>query len=70
MLRMRSERGRLGLTQGELAKKAGVSKAAISNIETGHLIPWPKQAERIAAALGWEGETSALFEEVKVEERS
>lgn len=44
-------RKNLGLTQGELGKKVGVSEAAIRSYETGKRKPKEKHLEKIAKAL-------------------
>lgn len=54
---MREARGRLGLTQFDLARKVGCSESQIAKIETGRANPddWLKEA--IARELGiatWE----------------
>lgn len=45
-------RTRLGWSQGELARRSGLSRAGISAIETGRLIPSTAAALALAAALG------------------
>lgn len=51
-MRVRHARELLGLTQVQLAKKAGVSQAAISELETGeNRSPWGTNLVRIAEAL-------------------
>ena len=43
---MRMARGRLGLTQFDLARRVGVSESQVGKIETGRAIPedWLKEA--------------------------
>ena len=53
-----------GLSQRELARKAGVSASYICNAETRGFKLYPRQAERLAAALDWEGDPSDLTKEV------
>lgn len=50
---MGARRRAVGLTQDELAEKAGVSQALVSGIETG-IRKWPSREirQRLAAALG------------------
>ncbi|MFC4062275.1 helix-turn-helix domain-containing protein [Planomonospora corallina] len=54
-----------GLTGKELALRVGVSQPAISQIETGKLLPVPETVERLVAALGLDaagrGELDALL---------
>src|ERR1700678_1152054 len=45
-------RTRLGWSQGELARRSGLSRAGISAIETGRLIPSTAAALALGAALG------------------
>lgn len=40
-----------GLTQAQLAEKAGIDRALITRYETGKALPRPKTIERLAAAL-------------------
>ncbi len=42
------------INQGELAEKAGTTRAAISQIETGKRQPYPSTIRRLADALGVE----------------
>ena len=54
---MRSARGRLGLTQFDLARRVGVSESQIGKIETGRAIPEDWLKELIAQELNirtWE----------------
>ena len=57
------ERVRLmkGLTQQELAHKAGCSQPAVSNAERGYL-KTEKLLERMADALGWHADPKMLQE--------
>lgn len=45
---------RKGMSQTELASKAGITSGYVSQIEHGHYSPSPKAAHRIARALGVE----------------
>jgi molybdate-binding protein/DNA-binding XRE family transcriptional regulator len=49
---VRSNRTRLGWSQEELAGRSGVSRAGISAIETGRLVPSTSAALALAAAMG------------------
>jgi molybdate-binding protein/DNA-binding XRE family transcriptional regulator len=49
---VRASRIRLGWSQEELASRAGVSRAGISAIETGRLVPSTAAALALAAAMG------------------
>lgn len=57
-------------SQRELGKRAGVNASYICNAERRGMELYPSQAKRLADALGWRGEPSELFEEVKVDEPS
>jgi transcriptional regulator with XRE-family HTH domain len=48
---MRRYRMLAGLTQAELAERAGIADATVSRIERGRLTPSVRLAERIASAL-------------------
>ena len=48
---MATRREALGLSQRELAKRAGISHTVISRIEGGEHSPSPKTLERLAEAL-------------------
>src|SRR5436190_15155020 len=48
---VRVRRGELGWSQDDLARRAGLSRAGISAIETGRLIPSAAAALALAAAL-------------------
>jgi putative molybdopterin biosynthesis protein len=49
---IRSKRQAVGLSQGDLAKRCGLTRQAISAIEAGHYIPNTTVALRLARALG------------------
>ena len=49
---VRAFRSRLGWSQEELARRSGLSRAGISAIETGRLVPSTAAALALAAALG------------------
>ena len=61
---LRQERERHGLSRAALARKAEINEAQYGQIERGRFVPYPPQLERIANALGWEGEPEELLEEV------
>lgn len=50
--RLRIVRERLGLLQHQLAKKSGLTEAAISHFETGRRIPSAKNLIKLAGSLG------------------
>jgi len=50
--RVRALREKRGLTQGQLAERAGTGQAAIARIESGRTVPKLDLLSRIAGALG------------------
>ena len=50
---IRSARQRSGISQRELARRAGTTQAAISRIERGLEEPTVERLEQILAGLGW-----------------
>ena len=53
-----------GMTQKELAEKAGIDPATVSRIVNGKTAVYSGWSDRIAEVLGWTGDPSELFEEV------
>lgn len=53
-----------GLSMSALARKAEMHVSSVSQIESGRLDPYPSQRRKLVAALGWQGGTDELFEEV------
>jgi putative transcriptional regulator len=49
---LKDERGRLGLTQAELAERVGVSRKTINTVENGVFVPSTTLALKLARALG------------------
>lgn len=64
MTRLQIELLRRGVSQKELAERAGVNEASLSRICNGKEPAYPKRGKRIADALGWAGDPAGLFEEV------
>src|SRR5258706_14335224 len=58
-VRLRSARLKAGLSQGELAGRAGITRQAISAIEGGKAVPTTAVGLRLARALG--GRLGELF---------
>lgn len=63
--RLRFERERRGLTIAALARVAWMNSADVSKMERGRVLPSREQAQRIAAALGWDGALEELFAPVE-----
>ena len=57
---LRKERRRRGLTQGELARRAGTSQAAVARYERGHVSPAVSTLERLLRAAGAQLELGAI----------
>ena len=51
---LKENRKRLGITQSELAERAGISTNFIAMIELRHKFPSPETLDRLAKALGIE----------------
>ena len=64
MLRISKVLKEQGKSQAQGARESGVGEASFSRIVRGIEPPYPKRGQRIADALGWKGDWSALFEEV------
>lgn len=62
ILFLKSRRRNLGLTQEFVSKKAMISRAGYSMIETGRRRPSPDVAKRIATVLGFPDEWYRLLE--------
>lgn len=60
--RLEAERIRVGLSKAKLARQADVNPAVITWAEQRGFQLYPVQLERIASALGWEGDPNALLE--------
>ena len=69
MLRVELERKAQGISQAKLARLADVNATSMSRIERGKEPAYPKRGQRIADALGWEGDYKKLFEEVSEDEQ-
>ena len=62
---LRSRRNRLGLTQAELAERAGISERAVSDMERGlRRVVYADTARRLMQALGLSQEEAVRFEAV------
>ena len=54
-----------GLTKFALGAAARVHPSRLSQVENGHVVPYPVELERLAQALGWQGEPAALLDQVE-----
>ena len=66
MLRIERELKARKLTQAKLARKADVNESSMSRIVRGVEPAYSGRGQRIADALGWEGDPAELFEEVTI----
>ena len=66
MLRIKQVLEDRGITQGELARRCGLKRQAVSRIVNGAEPAYAKRGERIAAALDWPGDPAELFEQIEV----
>lgn len=65
--RMRMRRETLGLSQAELARRAGLHSTTVSLIESKRMAPYPIQLAKIAEVLGVPaGDAGRLLEEVEL----
>lgn len=64
MKKITAVRETLGLTMSGLAREAGIHVSSMSQIENGHLVPYPGQVHKLVKALKWSGEPRELFLEV------
>lgn len=62
---LRRERERMGLSCADLARIAWMNVSEVSKIELGRVLPYEKQARRIASAIQWSGELEDLFKPVE-----
>ena len=58
--RLAQEREKRGISQTQLANLLGISRSALSNVENGHVAPWPRL--RRAAAKTLDVPEESLFE--------
>ena len=66
MLRIEQELKARGLSQAKAARMCDVNESSMSRIVRGVEPPYPKRGQRIAEALGWEGDPAELFAEIEV----
>lgn len=68
VLRIKQFLGERCMTQAEGAARCGLKPQAFSRIVNGTEPPYSKRGQRIADALGWEGDWTELFEKVAIDE--
>ena len=61
MIALTEVRKAQGLSISELARKAEMHVSSICQIESGYLVPYPRQKSKIARALGWQDEERDVF---------
>lgn len=64
MLRIELELKKRGLSQAKAARMSDVNESSMSRIVRGVEPPFPHRGQRIADALGWDGNWRELFEEI------
>lgn len=64
VIRLKIERERRGLSRAALARAAGLGQGLYGWIESRRFVPYPPQLERIAQAVGFDGDPQGLLEEV------
>ncbi|MEG2267047.1 MAG: helix-turn-helix transcriptional regulator [Acinetobacter sp.] len=64
MILLTKERKDRGLSMSALARAAEMHVSSISQIEGGHLKPYPGQVEKLATAIEWNGAPIDLFREI------
>ena len=57
-----------GMTHGEAAKSAQVSRCNLTTLMNGHHKPSGEVAELVAGAVGWDGDPLELFDEITLKE--
>lgn len=65
MLRLEQEIREKGWSFSETSHQSGVNQVTIGQIVAGRFVPYPVQLEKLARALGFEGEPAQLIEEVE-----
>lgn len=65
MLRIKKVLRDRWLSQAKLARLADVNQTSMSRIVNGKEPAFPYRGQRIADALGWEGNWEELFEEIE-----
>jgi transcriptional regulator with XRE-family HTH domain len=62
---LRAEREAKGISQSELGRRSGINQVTISAAENARFVPYSSQLERLAGALGWQGEPADLLNEAQ-----
>jgi len=63
--RITKERLERGWTKTELGRRARLHPARVGTIENGRVVPYDVELRRLARALHWPGEATALVDEVE-----
>jgi ribosome-binding protein aMBF1 (putative translation factor) len=63
MRRLQIERQRRGLSRSMLARLATMHPSTVGQIEAGRLVAYDSQLEKLARALGFDGEPAELMDE-------
>jgi transcriptional regulator with XRE-family HTH domain len=70
MLRLTQLRKQAGISQAELARRAGLHHSTLSLVESGRLVPYPSQLHKLAGGLGCADPVESLLDEVEGEQAS
>ena len=65
MLRLTALRREAGISQAELARRAGLHNSTLSLVESGRMQPYPSQTLKLAKGLGYSGVPEELLDEVE-----
>lgn len=63
---MKVMRKELGWSQSELARRAGLNQSTLNQIESGRLLPYPSQIQKLAQALNWKGNPEDLLQDAQI----
>jgi transcriptional regulator with XRE-family HTH domain len=67
VLQLTALRRASGISQAELARRAGLHNSTVSLVESGRLRPYPSQLRKLAMGLDFRGAPEALLDQVEDE---
>ena len=65
MKKLQQEREARGWSRSELARRARMANSTVGAIESGRLVPYQSQLEKLSKALDWAGDDPELLEETR-----
>ena len=65
-MRLKDERIKLDWSQARFAREAELCQSTVSQIENGHLRPYPNQLRKLAQTLNWKGDPQDLLQEKSI----